>query len=210
MTLTLETFMEKSEPEEYRLEDWQGHYAADDLKWDLGEVSPPLKRLREEGSLQPGRTLIPGCGQGHEVVYFTRQGFTVTGVDFAPGAVRLLTRTLQEQGLAARVLHQDFFDLDGAHDEHYDLLLEQTFFCAIAPRDRNRYVGTVLRVLRPGGLLAGLFYETGEAGGPPFNTTREDLIRYFSPGFSQVRLERCGHSAERRQGKEWLVILRKK
>jgi len=194
----------------YDLKDWQTHYEAEDLKWDLGEVSPPLKRLWEEGSIQPGRTLIPGCGQGHEVVFFARQGFEVVGVDFAPGAVTLLSRLLEGKGLNARAVLSDFFLLDGTHDAAYDLMLEQTFFCAIRPEERDRYVATARRVLKPGGVLAGLFYETGEPGGPPFNTTDEDVVRHFSPFFEIERLEKCDHSIERRQDKEWLALMRKK
>ncbi len=55
----------------------------------------------------------------------------------------------------------------------------------------------------------GLFYETGEQGGPPFNTTEQDLQEQFSGKFSQVRLEKCDHSAEQRKDKEWLAVLQK-
>ena len=56
----------------------------------------------------------------------------------------------------------------------------------------------------------GLYYETGEQGGPPFNTTEQDLKEHFSEKFSWVRLGKCDHSAEQRKDKEWLAILRKK
>ena len=193
----------------YDRSDWQAHYETGDLKWDLGEVSPPLKRLWEEGTLIPGRMLVPGCGQGHEVLFFARQGFSVTGVDFAPGAVALLSRRLTGQGLAGRVICADFFALDASHNGAYDVILEQTFFCAIHPDDRERYVETVCRLLKTGGLLAGLFYETGEEGGPPFNTTEEDIRRHFSRNLVIERLEKCDHSVERREGKEWLAVMRK-
>ncbi len=198
-------------PDGYQMEDWQEYYDADDLKWDLGEVSPPLKRLWEEGRLSPGKTLVPGCGQGHEVMFFAQQGFEVTGVDYAPGAVERLSAHLEGSGLKARVIHSDLFELGAEHDGFYDLILEQTCFCAIHPGDRVRYVDTMRRVLKPGGLLAGLFYETGEPDdGPPFNTTEADLIHHFPDAFETERLERCVHSIERRLGKEWLAIFRKK
>ena len=46
----------------YSREDWQEHYDADDLRWDLGEVSPPLKQLWAEQNIIPGPVMIPGCG----------------------------------------------------------------------------------------------------------------------------------------------------
>lgn len=193
----------------YQREDWQGYYDENDLKWDLGEVSPPLKRLWEEGSLKPGKVMIPGCGQGHEVLFFARQGFDVTGVDYTDGAVGLLRENLHREGVSAQVIQSDFFKIDATHDRAYDLMLEQTFFCAIHPRDRARYVETACRILKPGGLLAGLFYETGEEDGPPYNTTQEHIRHHFSRAFEILRLEKCDHSIERRAGKELLAILKK-
>ena len=193
----------------FQRDHWQAYYNHDDLRWDIGAVSPPLKRLWEEGALNPGRVIIPGCGQGHEVLYCVRQGCEVTGVDYTEGAVGLLRGNLERAGLAARVIQSDFFELDSTHDASYDLMLEQTFFCAIHPRDRERYVETARRILRPGGLLAGVFYETGEAGGPPYNTTQDHIREHFSGSFEIVRLEKCDHSHERRAGREVLAILKK-
>ncbi len=202
------TDLDEDKPKDgYQREDWQEYYDQDDLRWDLGEVSPPLKRLWQEGVLGAGRMIIPGCGQGHEVLFFAEQGFEVTGVDYTDGGVGLLRNNLQKAGLKAQVVQSDFFELDDSHHGHYDLLLEQTFFCAIHPRDRTRYVDMARWLLKPGGLLAGLFYHTGEDDGPPYNTTQEDIQKNFSAGFEIVRLEKCDHSIEKRKDKEWLVVL---
>ena len=194
----------------YEPTDWQKHYDDNDLAWDLGEVALPFVRLWEDNVLQPGTLMVPGCGQGHEVIYFAERGFQVTGVDFSPGAVKLLGDSLIRKNLNAQVLHRDFFELEAAHDQAYDAMLEQTFFCAIHPDQRPAYVETVSRILKPGGLLFGLFYETGEEGGPPFNTTEVDIRNHFSEAFDIERLEKCSFSNEKRQDKEWLAVMRKK
>jgi SAM-dependent methyltransferase len=194
----------------YEQADWEKHYDDGDLAWDLGEVANPFARLWEDNVLKPGVLIVPGCGQGHEVMFFAERGFQVTGVDYTSGAVELLRKTLKDKKLNANILQQDFFSLDVAHDRAYDSLLEQTFFCAIHPEQRSAYVETVSRILKPGGLLFGLFYETGEEGGPPFNTTESDIRNYFSDAFDVDRLEKCSFSSEKRQGKEWLAVMRKK
>ena len=194
----------------YEQNDWQKHYDEDDLAWDLGEVARPFVRLWEDNALSPGTLIIPGCGQGHEVIYFAERGFKVTGVDFSPGAIKLLRESLSRRKLDAQVMHRDFFQLGAAHDQTYDAMLEQTFFCAIHPDQRSSYVETASRILKPGGLLFGLFYETGEEGGPPFNTTEADIRNFFSGLFNINRLEKCSFSSEKRQDKEWLAILQKK
>ena len=194
----------------YEQDDWQKHYDEDNLSWDLGEVAEPFVRLWEDNILAPGTLIVPGCGQGHEVIYFAERGFEVTGVDFSPGAVKLLRDSLNRKNLKAQVLHRDFFKLENGHDRAYDKLLEQTFFCAIHPDQRPAYVETASRILKPGGLLFGLFYQTEEEGGPPFNTTEADIRRHFSDEFDIIRLEKCFYSNEKRKDKEWLAVMRKK
>jgi cyclopropane fatty-acyl-phospholipid synthase-like methyltransferase len=195
----------------YLQKDWQRHYDEGDLGWDLGQVAPPFIKLFESKTILPGKTLIPGCGRGHEVIYLAENGFEVTAVDYSPGAVNHLKSTVQERNLKCEVLHLDFFGIDSSHNGVYDLLIEQTFFCAISPEQRSSYVSTVARALKKGGMLAGLFYNTGEEeGGPPFNTTREDIKKYFSDSFEIRQLSKTEDSAEQRKNKEWLAILIKK
>ncbi len=194
----------------YSQEDWQKHYDENDLGWDLGQVAPPFVSLLESNTIKPGITLVPGCGRGHEVIFLAENGFDVTAVDYSPGAVNHLKMVLQERKLISQILHMDFFSLDSTHDELYDLLIEQTFFCAISPTQRPLYVATVARVLKKGGMIAGLFYNTGQEGGPPFNTTRGDIIKHFSSLFEIRELSQARNSAEQRKDKEWLAILVKK
>jgi methyl halide transferase len=198
------------ESKEYKQEDWQRHYDENDLGWDLGQVAPPFVRMWEEEKLPVGKVLIPGCGRGHEVLFLAGNGFEVTGVDYSEGAVTHLKNALSERNLEGRVFHQDFFSLDDSHDGIYDLVIEQTFFCAISPRERPDYVQNVSRMLKPGGMLVGLFYHTDKEGGPPYNTTCEDIETNFSEKFKILQLEKETMSAEQRKDKEWLAILKLK
>ena len=195
---------------EYSREDWQGHYESDDLGWDLGQVAPPFVKLWKEEKLPVGKALVPGCGRGHEVIFLAENGFEVTAIDFSEGAITYLERALEKRSLKGRVLHQNFFCLDKSHDGVYDLVLEQTFFCAIAPRQRQDYVRNVTRILKPGGMLVGLFYNTDKEGGPPYNTTREDIAVNFAKNFKILELDKTTLSAEQRKDKEWLGIFEKK
>ncbi len=194
----------------YSREDWQRHYDENDLGWDLGQVAPPFVSLLESNTIVPGKTLVPGCGRGHEVIFLAENGFEVTAVDYSAGAVNHLNSVIQKRQLNSQILYLDFFALDSTHDGIYDLLIEQTFFCAISPVQRPLYVATVARALRKGGMIAGLFYHTGQEGGPPFNTTREDIINHFSDSFEIKELDQAMNSAEERKEKEWLAILVKK
>ena len=193
----------------YSKQDWQKHYDENDLRWDLGEASPPLCHYLESNTVPRGRVIVPGCGQGHEVVYLAKKGFTVTAIDFTKGATQKLAYNLARNRVEAEIICTNFFRLGFEHLNRYSLVLEQTFFCAIHPILRNSYVNLASRILKPGGSLIGLFYETGKEDGPPFNTTRSHILRHFFGPFQIKLLEKTNRSAERRQGKEWLAVLKK-
>ena len=95
--------------EGYSQKDWQKHYDENDLGWDLGQVAPPFVSLVETKTIVPGKTLVPGCGRGHEVVFLAENGFNVTAVDYSPGAVNYLNSVIQERNLNSQVSTFGFF-----------------------------------------------------------------------------------------------------
>ena len=193
----------------YSREDWERHYNEKDLRWDLDEVAPPFVHLWEGRDIPPCRAIVPGCGAGHEVMFLSEKGFEVTAVDYTDGAIKLIKSAFEENNYSGEVLQQDFFELDCNYNEKFELMLEHTFFCAINPNMRQEYVETAKRILKPGGYLIGLFYETNEDGGPPFNTHKEDIEKYFSSSFKIESLSKTPHSAKQRLEKEWLAVLKK-
>ena len=183
---------------------WQEHYERGNPGWDKGEAAPPLKRALSALDLAPGaKALVPGCGYGHEAFYLAELGSDVVAVDFAPAAIENLRS--RSSGLSLQALERDIFSLVTDFRCDFDLVLEHTCFCAIPLDRRAEYARTMAGVLKPGGIFLGLFWELGEDGGPPFNTTREDVHLYFDSFFSMQEIERPEDSFPGRQDEEWLV-----
>lgn len=196
-----------------RSADWESMYDSGEGRWDLGAASPPLvAALARDEAGPPGHALVPGCGYGHDVRLLATRGWSATGIDFARPAVREARRQAEATGTrGARFERRDLFRLPGSWDGTFDLVFEQTLFCAIDPARRDDYVEAVGRVLKPGGLLFGLFYNIRPEEGPPFGTTPDEVIHRFA-GAGPFRLEHSRIPAESvtpRQGKEWLALLRK-
>lgn len=162
---------------------WNERYKAGTTPWDHGGVPRSLKNYLA-AHRDGGRVLIPGCGSGHEITAFARAGYRVTAIDFAVHAVELARANL-EPALAERVLLGDFFTHDFA-DAPFDVVYERTFFCAITPDLREAYVRRMAQLLRPGGLLIGLFYLGDERDGPPFALNEHDHAKLFRPDFLLV------------------------
>lgn len=159
---------------------WNERYKSGTTPWDHGGVPRSLQHYLT-AHRDGGRVLIPGCGSGHEITAFARAGYQVTAVDFAAQAVELARANL-EPALAERVLLGDFFTHDFA-DAPFDVIYERTFFCAITPDLRAAYVRRMGQLLRPGGVLTGLFYLGDERGGPPFALNEADHRELFGADF---------------------------
>lgn len=181
---------------------WNERYAAGQTGWDLGKASPPLEDYIKQLGNKDLKILLPGCGNGYEALLMAELGFTnLTVLDIAPLAVEKLQDRLQSYP-SVRILCEDFFE----HVDNYDLILEQTFFCALPPSMREQYVQKMAELLVPQGKLVGLLFATEfDKAGPPFGGTTEEYLQLFSPYFTDAILEPCRNSIRPRQGNELFV-----
>lgn len=184
---------------------WEERYKKQETGWDLGQISPPLKayfdQIPEEQKDQ--KILIPGAGHGHEAVYLWQHGFTnFTLLDFSETAFAKINQ--DHPNFPTKWLCvQDFFD----HTETYDLIIEQTFFCALNPDLRSAYAKKMRDLLKPEGKLVGLLFDRDfDHDGPPFGGNQNEYRTFFAPYFNLKILERCYNSIKPRQGSELFFI----
>jgi len=188
--------------------DWEGRYQAQDMPWEKGEASPGLVDfLAGHAHLGPATVCIPGCGTGHDVRSWARAGFRAYGYDIAPSAIRLSQERTREAGLSAEFALVDF--LHAEPPQLFDWVFEHTLFCAIQPGEREAYVQAVSRWLKPRGQYLAVNYLIPDKEGPPFGTTREELVERFSPGF-QLLKEWVPRSYPNRTGLELMLWWQKK
>ena len=158
-----------------------------------------------------GRALVPGCGRGHEVALAVEQGLDATGLDIAPAAVAE-AQALYPQ-LAERFLVGDLFNPAAALRGAFDVVLEHTCMSALHPTMRADYRRGIDLVLRPGGLLIGVWYinpdlDPGEEG-PPFPFAVEALTALFAEGYEIVDDYVPDVAFTRREGRERVRVLRR-
>lgn len=186
---------------------WNNQYLANQTGWDLGEVSPPLKAYIDHLADKGIKILIPGCGNTYEADYFLEKGFTdITLIDIAPALVEKLQKKYGSNP-AVKVILGDFFE----HTGNYDLVLEQTFFCAIEPSQRSAYVKKMSEIIVPGGVLAGVLFDREfDKPGPPFGGCKCQYEPLFHPYFDFLHFESCRNSFPARQGTELFMELKRK
>lgn len=168
--------------------------------WDAGAPTPPLTTFFDTLPDKNISILIPGCGNAYEARYLLEQGFTnITLLDIVPVIVQKLRSEYEEYGNSLRIACEDFF----THQYKYDLIVEQTFFCALHPSQRKDYVSTTHRLLKPGGYLAGLlFTKEFEGMEPPFGGSMPEYIDLFSPLFEIATMRPAENSIKPRLGTE--------
>ncbi len=185
---------------------WNNRYQSGETAWDIGYPSPPLKEYLDQINDKSLRILIPGAGNAWEAEYAWKQGFSrVEVVDIAPEAIAAFRKRVPDFPEAQ--LHLlDFFTLN----REYDLVIEQTFFCALDPDLRQSYVEKMHEILVPGGKLVGvLFDEPMNSERPPFGGHSKEYMTMFSSFFREVNIAPCYNSIQPRAGREVFVKLKK-
>jgi SAM-dependent methyltransferase len=187
---------------------WNNRYLQQQIGWDIGSVAPALKEYIDQLINKNISILIPGCGNAYEAAYLLQQGFkNVTLVDIAPAATAAVEDKLStyiNNGL--QIITGDFFDLKTT----YDLILEQTFFCALDPSLRKAYVEKMGSLLNPDGKLVGLLFNRHFEGGPPFGGSKLEYEELFTPKFNIQMMDTAHNSIQPRAGTELFVKMTKK
>lgn len=198
---------------------WDQRYQQNDTAWDMGQVSPPLQAYFEQLKNKTLSILIPGCGNSYEAAWLLQQGFSsITLIDIAELLVTRLREKFQDYikpvpttaagpspASPLTLIAGDFFALTG----QYDLIIEQTFFCALDPSLRKDYIEKMYSLLKPGGKLAGVLFNREFTGGPPFGGHASEYRQLLEERFLIRSLAPCYNSIRPRAGTELFFIIEK-
>lgn len=186
---------------------WEERYQKNETGWDVGEISTPLKEYIDQLTDKSTKILIPGAGNSYELEYLISQGFTnVFVLDYAQSPLDNIQKRIPAFP-KDHLICADFFE----HHDSYELILEQTFFCALDPFLRKDYAQKMQSLLQPNGKIAGLLFQFPLTEvGPPFGGSKEEYINLFQKDFTIKTLETAINSIKPRLEKELFFIFTKK
>lgn len=186
---------------------WEDRYHGNEIGWDIGYPATPLKEYFDQLKDKNLRILIPGAGNAYEAEYLFNQGFkNVSVIDLAPSALKNLKSRVADFP-DENLIEGDFFE----HSGQYDLIVEQTFFCALHPELRADYATQMHGLLASGGRLMGLLFDDAlNTEHPPYGGTKGEYFDYFNPLFTFKTFERAHNSIKPREDRELFMILVKK
>ena len=187
---------------------WSNRYTENKIGWDIGYPSTPLKEYIDQLNDKSSRILIPGAGNAYEAAYLHERGFkNIYVMDISTIPFKNFIKK-NPSFPKENLLHQDFFEHNGA----YDLIIEQTFFCSFPPTQENRiaYAKKMQTLLKPKGKLVGLWFNiplTGDMEKRPFGGDKSIYIELLSPYFNSISFEKAYNSIPERAGIELFGII---
>lgn len=186
---------------------WNERWANGQTGWDIGMPSPAIVEYFLQHVDRNASVLIPGCGNAYEALFLQQNGFQkISLIDISTIAVERLKEKFHSYP-EIEIYCENFFD----HSGHYDVLLEQTFFCALNPKLRKDYVTKSAELLKEKGSIIGLLFNRDfEKAGPPFGGHQEEYEKLFQTHFNIEKMHPAENSIEPRKGTELFIQLRKK
>jgi SAM-dependent methyltransferase len=125
--------------------------------WDTGITPQELQSFIS--SHVPGNAVDLGCGTGTNVITLAKYGWQVTGVDFAPRAIRIAAKKAKQNGVKVKFLLDDVTRLDSI-SESFDLILDMGCFHSLSPKYHSKYIANIDRLLATDGtFLLYVFYK---------------------------------------------------
>lgn len=155
---------------------WEERYAGADRVWS-GRVNGVLADVASR--LDPGRALDLGCGEGADAIWLARQGWTVTGVDISPTAVRRANEAARAEGIPEDRIDFVAGDLAALGAEGPYDLVSASFLQSPVALPRAQILRAAAGCVGPGGHLL----ITSHASGPPWGHQPEGSgPRFVTPG----------------------------
>jgi thiopurine S-methyltransferase len=186
---------------------WEEKYMNNQTGWDIGHISTPIKNYIDQLQNKELRILIPGAGNSYEAEYLWNQGFkNLFILDIAEQPLKNIKNRVKTFP-DSHLIWKDFFEFN----DKFDLIIEQTFFCALDPVLRDNYVQKMSDLLSEKGKLIGLLFDFELTDdGPPFGGSKVEYLQCFSPLFLINILEPAYNSIKPRKNRELFFIFEKK
>ncbi|ACY13574.1 class I SAM-dependent methyltransferase [Haliangium ochraceum] len=190
------------------MRDWNEHYEAGTMPWDIGRPDPLLVQAVEAGHLPAGRLLEIGCGTGDNARFLAKSGWSVLAVDIAPTAIE------KARAAGGDVQYEVLGILESAPPGgSFDAVFDRGCFHIFSdPDQRARFAERVAQALRPGGVGLSLLGSTEGAPrdfGPPRRTARE-IVNAVEPVLELLALRSAYFDQPTEEIPAWLCLPRRR
>ncbi|MCP2728514.1 class I SAM-dependent methyltransferase [Limnofasciculus baicalensis] len=173
------------------LPDWKQIYQekeAETMAWFNPDLDADLDLALTKLNLKAGTVLDLGTGPGTQALALAQRGFQVTGTDISDAAIIRAKGIAAEKGLDIDFRQDDI--LNSKLDQSFDIVFDRGCFHVFHEEQRQDYVRTVSRLVKPKGyflLKCFSYLETRPDG--PYRFTPAEIGDIFEGEFKLFLVE---------------------
>ena len=149
-----------------------------------------------------------GCGTGENSLFLAQNGFTVTGLDITPAAIRIAESKASQRKIKVNFHVGNALSLN-FKDRQFDNVIDSGLFHTFTDDERPVYVGEIRRVLTIGGGYFMMCFSDKEPTnwGGPRRVSKREILESFSGTFkiNYVREARFATKVHRDGGLAYLT-----
>jgi SAM-dependent methyltransferase len=169
--------------DQFRIDDVYKNMSLEQIPWNIQTPPELLVELVDSGKVQPCKAIDLGCGAGNSAIYLAGRGFKVTGIDFSPTAIKIAKENAERKGAKCNFFVADITDELNEVNQTWDFAYDWGLLHHIFPRQRQKYVENVYRILNPKGKYLSVCFskkDTGFGGSGKYRKTPLGSVLYFS------------------------------
>jgi hypothetical protein len=160
--------------------------------WTAEEGAAWLGSLVDDGTLVPGRALIPSAAMATEAATLAGKGFRVAMTDASKADLVRARELAAGHDVTLDTIPMDFFQMPPYLAGPVDLLYDRAVLHDLDPVLRADWTHRVGRILVQGGHLAAIFLIGRSPSGPPYPITLDALKQGLGRMFVVESLEPVG------------------
>lgn len=162
---------------------WEEYYKEnknETMPWYHPYLDSDLEEELKSRNITSGKFLDAGTGLGTQAKKLSEMGFDVMGTDLSASAIEKAKKASPLMNFVV----DDILD-SKLESGRFDFVFDRGLFHTIDEKDREKYVNTLIRLLKQGGILFLKCFSIDEPGTyGPNRISKDDLIRTFSESFT--------------------------
>ena len=170
--------------EQFDMDEVYRNLPLSEIPWNIETPPEELVHLVRSGKVKPCKAIDLGCGAGNYAIWLAGEGFTVTGIDISPTAVKFAKENADKKNVKCDFLTADMAcDLSNVLKTKFDFAFEWEVLHHVYPEGRKRYIENVYSLLNPGGIYFAVCFseqDTSFPGTGKYRQTRIGTLLYFS------------------------------
>ncbi len=183
---------------------WHQRWQDNEIGFHQEDMNPFLLQYWPQLQLERGQhVLVPLCGKSVDMLWLSKQGYQVTGVELSEVALDSFASEndlhmeksrqgdfVEWKAEGIQLLAGDFFNFSASGTESIAAVYDRAALIALPEAMRQRYAEHLAGLLEQGGevLLVTLSYEQELMSGPPFSVSKQEVEALFSGSFKIKQL----------------------